>query len=100
MELSDYCKGVDIELTMWKAKLYDVMNRMDQLPTGNKQRMYEQVNGLHIVMAELEERIDKLRRECPTEWQPDQEEIRTKFSELGTKYNDAAGVAFDYDIGG
>lgn len=100
MELSDYCKGVDIELTMWKAKLYDVLSRMDQLETGNKQRMYEQVNGLHILMSELEERIEKLRRECPTEWQPDQEEIRTKFSELGNKYNDAAGVAFDYDIGG
>lgn len=100
MELSDYCKGVDIELTMWKAKLYDVISRMDQLPTGNKQRMYEQVNGLHIVMAELEERIDKLRKECPTEWKPDQEEIRAKFSELNTKYNDTGGVLFDYDYGG
>lgn len=100
MELSDYCKGVDTELTMWKAKLYDVMNRMDQLETGNKQRMYEQVNGLHILISELEERIEKLRSECPTEWQPEQEEIRTKFSELGTKYNDATGVRFDYDFGG
>lgn len=100
MELHDYCKGVDNELTMWKAKLYDVMSRMDKLPTGNKQRMYEQVNGLHIVMAELEERIDKLRKECPTEWKPDEEQIRTKFSELDTKYNDAKGVLFDYDFGG
>lgn len=100
MELSDYCKGVDIELTMWKAKLYDVMAQMDRLPTGNKQRMYEEVNGLHILMSELEERIEKLRRECPTEWKPDQEEIRTKFSELGVKYNDTAGVLFDYDFGG
>lgn len=100
MELSDYCKGVDGELTIWKAKLYDVLSRIDQLETGNKQRMYEQVNGLHILMSELEERIDKLRRECPTEWQPDQEEIRVKFAELGSKYNDAKGVLFDYDFGG
>lgn len=100
MELSDYCKGVDIELTMWKAKLYDVMSRMDRLPTGDKQRMYEQVNGLHIVLSELEERIEKLRKECPTAWQPEQDEIRVKFSELNTKYNDTAGVLFDYDFGG
>ncbi len=100
MELSDYCKGVDIELTMWKAKLYDVMSRMDRLPTGNKQRMYEEVNGLHILMSELEERIEKLRRECPTEWRPDQEEIRAKFSELNVKYNDTSGVLFDYNYGG
>jgi hypothetical protein len=100
MELSEYCEGVENELTVWKAKLYDVMTRMDGLPTGSKQRMFEQVNGLHMVMAELEERIDKLRTECPTQWKPDQEEIRAKFSELHLKYNDASGVLFDYDYGG
>lgn len=100
MEISDYCKGVDMELTLWKAKLYDVISRIERLPTGNKQRMYEQVNGFHIVMAELEDRIEKLRRECPTAWKPEQEEIRGKLSELNTRYNDTAGVLFDYDIGG
>lgn len=100
MEVNDYCKYADMELTVWKAKLYDVLRKMDQLPTGNKQRMYEEVNGLHILMAELDERIDKLRKECPISWKPDQENIQMKFSELNNKYNDAAGVLFDYDIGG
>ncbi len=100
MEIKDYCKYVDMELTVWKAKLYDVMSRMDRMPTANKQRMYEEVNGLHIIIAELEDRIDKLRTECPISWQPEQEEIRVKFTELGGRYNDTAGVLFDYDFGG
>jgi len=100
MEIKDYCKGVDMELTLWKAKLYDVISQIERLPTGSKQRMYEEVNGLHIVMAELEERIEKLRKECPTEWQPQQEDIKMKISELNTRYNDTAGVLFDYDYGG
>lgn len=67
MEISDYCKSVNIELTMWKARLYDVISKIDHLPTGDKQRMYEEVNGLHIMMAELEDRIEKLQTESPTE---------------------------------
>jgi len=100
MEIKDYCKGVDIELTMWKARLYDVISKMDRLPTGNKQRMYEEVNGLHMVMADLDDRIDKLRTECPTSWQPEKEDIRGRLSSLSSRYNDTAGVLFDYDFGG
>ena len=100
MQVKDYCKNLDIELTSWKAKLYDVLRKMDELPTEKKQRMYEEVNGLHIVMSELDERIDKLRTECPLAWKPDHEEIQAKFSELNDKYNNTAGVLFDYDFGG
>lgn len=100
MDIKEYCKYVDTELTMWKTRLYDVMSKIENLPTGNKQRMYEQVNGLNIVMAELEERIDKLRSECPIAWKPEQEKIKEKFSEINDKYKETTGVFFDYDFGG
>jgi len=100
MEVKDYCKNMDMELTLWKAKLYDVISKMDRLPTGDKQRMYEDVNGLHILMAELDDRIERLRTECPTEWSPGQSEIEAKFEELGIKYNDTSKELFDYDFGG
>lgn len=100
MEIYDYCKSVNMELTIWKTRLHDTISKIDHLPTGAKQRMYEEVNGLHIIMAELDERIEKLRTECPTEWKPAQEETREKFSGLSNKYSDTAGVRFDYDFGG
>lgn len=50
MEVKDYCKNVDMELTVWKAKLYDVISKIEKLPTSDKQRMLEEVNGLHIVI--------------------------------------------------
>ena len=100
MEIKDYCKNVDMELTVWKARLYDVIRKMEQLPTGQKQRVYEEINGLHIIMSELDERIEKLRTECPLEWKPIQEEITSKISRLSSKYNDTEGVFFDYDFGG
>ena len=100
MEVKDYCKSVDAELVTWKAKLYDVMSKMDKLPTGDKQRMFEEINGLHIVMAELEDRVEKLRTECPLEWKPEQETIQASLADLSGRYNEAAGIFFDYSRGG
>ena len=100
MKVKEYCKYVDAELVAWKAKIYDVMSKMDKLSTGEKQRMFEEINGLHIVMAELEERVEKLRTECPVEWKPEQETIQAKLADLSSRYNDAAGIFFDYSRGG
>ena len=100
MEVKDYCKNMDMELTVWKSRLYDVLCKMDGLPTGNKQGMYEEVNGLHIVIAELDDRIEKLRTECPIAWKPEQEKIKIKFSDLSSRYTDTTGILFDYDFGG
>lgn len=100
MDVKDYCRNMDTELTAWKAKLYNVIRQMDELSTGDKQRMYEKVNGLHIVMSELDERLDQLRTECPTEWEPAREEIKMKMADLGSKYEEASREFFDYEIGG
>ena len=96
MDVKDYCRNVDTELTAWKAKLYNVIRQMDQLPTGDKQRM----NGLHIVMTELDDRLDQLRTACPTEWSPARKEITGKIADLGSKYEETAREFFDYEIGG
>ncbi|MCA1765241.1 MAG: hypothetical protein LC633_03175 [Desulfobulbaceae bacterium] len=100
MDVGDYCKNVDIELTSWKAKLYNIMRQMENLPTGEKQRVYEQVNGLNIIMTELEDRIEDLRKSCPTEWQPAREEMKGKIADLGDKYEQAEKALFDYGVGG
>ena len=100
MELKDYCRNVEMELTNWKSRLYDVLRKMDMASTGNKEKMYEEVNALHILMTELEERVENLRTSCPTEWSPEREEIKVKFDKLKNRYNDAANVNFDYDYGG
>ena len=41
MELQDYCRNVDIDLNAWKAKLSDIIRKMDKLPTGSKEKMYD-----------------------------------------------------------
>lgn len=100
MDVKDYCKNVDMELTAWKTKLDDMLKQIEGLPTGRKQRIYEEVNGLNIIISELEERIDKLRTECPLVWEPEQDDIKKWLSDLSEKYKFATEECFDYDFGG
>ena len=100
MKAKDYCRSAEIELTTWKAKLYDVIRKIDNLPTGDKQRMLGVVEDLHILVTELEDRIDQLRVACPTDWKPEKETLGGRIEDLGDRVGAMEKELFDYNIGG
>ncbi len=101
MEVKDYCRNMETELTAWKAKLYDIIRKFDSLPTGEKEQAYEDVNDLHMLMTEMEERLDNLRNSCSTGWKPeDEKDFRGKLGALEEQYKKVAEAKFDYNFGG
>ncbi|UCD88212.1 MAG: hypothetical protein JSV01_10880 [Desulfobacterales bacterium] len=86
MELNDYCKYMSMELTAWKAKMYDVVRRVDKLGTAEKEKVLANVEDLHMLVAEMEDRVDKLTKECPTEWSPIKKEIDNAHVDMRSKY--------------
>lgn len=100
MDVKDYCRNVEMELISWKARLYDAVKKVDQMPTGSKQRLRDQIDGFHILMTELDDRIDQLHTECPTEWNPQREAINAKIDEIKDRWKTAEKAMFDYDFGG
>jgi hypothetical protein len=100
MNIKDYCTNVDMELMLWKAKLDDVMSKVEKFSTGKKEGMFQEINGIHIILMELEDRLQQLRTECPLVWRPEQESIQQRLSDLSEKYQDATVEFFDYDFGG
>ncbi|MBW1695417.1 MAG: hypothetical protein JRH18_07100 [Deltaproteobacteria bacterium] len=92
MDVLDYCKGMEMELTAWKAKLYDLTRKVDRLSSAEKQRMLSNVEDLHILLTELEDRIENLRNECPSdpsEWSPRKEAIDRTHVDMHSKYEEA-----------
>ena len=85
MDVKDYCKTLEAELTVWKAKVYDIIARLDKVSSGEKEKVIGQVRDLHALFVELDDRISRLKRECPTEWGPDKIEIEQKISTLTGK---------------
>lgn len=85
MKVQDYCKNVANELNGWKAQMYDVVRKLDKMPTGEKEKLVPTVNELHMIIEGINDRINSLEKACPTEWKPDEEEISRKMKEVETK---------------
>ena len=88
MDVQSYCDNATIELTSWKAKLYDVVRKMEKLSTGEREPFVPMLRDLHMIVEELSDRITQLEKECPTEWSPQKEEIEGKMSQLRDNWKD------------
>jgi len=88
MDVKDYCSGVEMELTAWKAKLYDLMRKTDRLGSAEREKVLQNLEDLHILVTEMGDRIDQLRTECPSEWSPQKKEIDNAHVDMRGKYEE------------
>ena len=75
------CDDLLTELGGWKTKFNDVVARIDKVSSGDKEKIIDQVRDLHMFAEELDNRIDGLRTECPTGWDPSRIEMEVPLTE-------------------
>jgi predicted nuclease with TOPRIM domain len=85
MDVTSYCNALRQDLTVWKAKIYDIIRALDKMSQGEKQKVASSVNRLHNVVDNIESEIIKLEKECPTDWSPEKVELQKRFKELENK---------------
>lgn len=88
MDVQTYCDSMKSELTAWKAKAYDIVRKLDKLPSGSKEKVLSEVGDLGILIEELNDRINKLQKECPIDWKSFKGEIDTKVTHLQSKWQE------------
>ena len=88
MDVQDYCKGMETEMTAWKAKLYDVMRKVDRLGSADKEKVLPNIEDLHMLLEEMSDRVEKLKTECPSEWSPDKDAIDEGSINMRGKYEE------------
>jgi hypothetical protein len=102
MDARSYCDTVSHELTAWKAKIYDVIRRAEKLPAAGQRRAAPMIMELNAALDDLNERLGRLARECPAEFGPEREQIKSRLSAMKTSWKSAWGVMGEkeYGIGG
>jgi len=97
MNTREFCSNLDKELTGWRQRLLEVSQKFDDIPSIDKYRLTTQIEGLHILLTEMEDRINFLKTTCLTgEWFEGEAENPGE-----PIYNlKEEGVAYDYDFGG
>ena len=85
MDVKSFCDSLGQDLTVWKAKIYDISRALDRMPPGERKKVASSVNDLNNVMDNIASRIKKLARECPVDWGPEKTELEKRFEELKRK---------------
>lgn len=88
MDVQDYCKGLETEMTAWKAKLYDVMRKVDTLGSAEKEKVLPNIEDLQMLLEEMSDRVGTLKTECPSDWSPIKEEIEGGTIDMRGKYEE------------
>ena len=88
MDVKDYCSGLEMELTAWKAKLFDAIAKADQLGSAEKERVLGNIGDLKILVADMEAKINQLKTECPSDWSPQKKDLEGATVDMRSKYEE------------
>ncbi|MGA8831745.1 MAG: hypothetical protein WB554_09080 [Desulfomonilaceae bacterium] len=100
MDAKSFCDSLIIELTGWKAKTYDVVRKLDKMSSGDKEKVVPQVNELHMMLEDLEDRVHQLRSQCPVQWEPDKIALEGKLTHVKKKWEEVWQNVSPADFGG
>ena len=67
MKAINCCKTMEAEVTAWKADVYDIARKMGELSGGEKEKILSQIEDLHMLIAEMDDRIEQIRENCTPE---------------------------------
>jgi len=67
MKARNCCKTMEMELTGWKAIVYDITRKMETLPGDRRDPIRANIEDLHMLIAEMDDRIDQIRENCTPE---------------------------------
>lgn len=100
MASRDYCSNVAEELESWSEKLHNLSDEIDRIPSIDKYRMLPQIEQLHILMTELDDRLCDLMNSCPTVETGPAKKVRSGVTGVGKEHRSAGSEKFDYEVGG
>jgi hypothetical protein len=100
MDTYTYCDNLASELAGWRSRFGMAVSKLDRNAAGSTCKGVSQVNDLQMVIEELDDRIDRLKTQCPTEWEPGRAGFAREYSQMETSWKAAWENVSPGDIGG
>jgi len=96
MDAKNYCRSIEVELYGWKAKMYDMIRKVDKLRRSDKEKIISRVEELHKNIAEMERLIEQLQSECPIEFGSEKKQIEETTTDMKKQYEDAMSAVLQF----
>jgi len=99
MASREYCSNISTELEEWSEKLHKLSSEIDRISTGDKYKLFPQIEELHIILTELDDRLCSLSQSCQA---VDETFNREEFEKtaVAPEFNLKSKERFDYEFGG
>ena len=85
MDVGNYCERLREDMTVWKAKIYDIIRRVEKASAEDRQKFASTLDELNNIMDNIEGGVRKLENQCPLDWEPERAALEEKSRELSTK---------------
>ncbi|MFH1215996.1 MAG: hypothetical protein V1706_05790 [Pseudomonadota bacterium] len=96
----NYCSHVSEELEVLSEKLHKLSSEIDSIPSIDKYRVFPQIQGLNIIMTELDDRLCDMMTACHRVEEPYGEEMHAASFSKNEAFPGNSDQLFDYDFGG
>jgi hypothetical protein len=96
MDAKNYCRSVEVELYGWKAKMYDMVRKVEKLRSSDKEKIAARVDQLHRHIEDMERLIEQLQTECPLEFDAEKKQIDQTTAGMKQKYEDAMSAVLQF----
>ncbi len=92
MNTQEYCANVSRELSVWKQKIDTAVRRLDSLSSRVKENVLPNIEDVHILSAELDERIRQLETECLVVWQAPAQADTAGHTDMRSRYDETLKI--------
>lgn len=95
-----YCKGLERELSAWKASLYDVVVGFLDMGDTDRAKLADVVAQIKALVRDIEAKSSQLEAECPLDMKATEKELSDKMGSLRVHYTKALEVLGAGSFGG
>ncbi len=96
MDAKNYCQSIEAELYGWKAKMYDMIRKVDSLRRSDKEKILSRVEELHKNISDMERILEQLQTECPMEFGAEKKQIEGTTAGMKKQYEEAMSAILQF----
>jgi len=96
MDAKNYCQSIEVELYGWKAKMYDMIRKVDRLRRSDKEKILSRVEELHNNISDMERILEQLQTECPLEFGAEKDQIEGTTAGMKKQYEEAMSAILQF----
>lgn len=100
LAVTHYCKGLEMEVNAWKARIYDILVAFDGAGATGQDKLKDSVAQLKATIRDLEAAMLQMENECPTSMSSVEKQLGDKIQTVRVNYTKALEVIGAGSFGG